>query len=48
LIAARTSLKAGSKDDNDIIVVNDLGAKKEFAQNNYWRQPEQYDLDDLL
>jgi hypothetical protein len=31
-----------SKDDND------LGAKDEFAQNNYWRKPDAYDINDLL
>ncbi len=50
LQAAKESLKPVSKDTNDIVdePVNDLGAKEEFAHNNFWRQPDLHELDDEL
>lgn len=43
------SLKPLAKDDNSLIAakVEDLAEVKEFAQNNYWRRLESYDLDEL-
>lgn len=50
LQAAKESLKPVSKDTNDIVdePVNDLGAKEEFAHNNFWRQPDLHELDEEL
>jgi hypothetical protein len=44
-------LKPSAKDDNDIIEIFDnyeLGAKQEFANNNFWRAPDQYDISELM
>ena len=46
LQAVKDSLKPLSKDDSDAL--NDLGAKEDFAHNNYWRAPEVYSIDDLM
>ena len=49
LKAATESLKPKIKDDNDLSFKTDynLGAKVEYAENNYWRPPQQYDIDEL-
>ena len=39
-MAAKESLSAKTKDDNDVILSRDvleLGASGEFANNNFWR-----------
>ncbi len=39
-MAAKESLSAKTKDDNDVVLsreVLELGAKGEFANNNFWR-----------
>ena len=51
LQAATESLKPQAKDSNDIEVGqnnNELGASEEYANNNFWRAPDAYDLDELL
>lgn len=49
LQAATESLKPTAKDTNDVESnINELGAKEEYAANNFWRAPEAYSLDDLL
>lgn len=49
LKAATESLKPQSKDDNDLLkkLAQHFDAKVEYAQNNYWRHPEQHDIDEL-
>jgi hypothetical protein len=42
LIDAVSAAYLTSKDDND------LGAKEEFAHNNFWRKPDAYDISELL
>lgn len=27
---------------------SDFGAQKDFAQNNYWRPPEMFDIEELI
>lgn len=41
-------MKPAAKDSNDLVNNNELGAKEEFANNNFWRAEAQYDLKELL
>ncbi len=54
LAAAKESLAAKPKDDNDLVnaTSGDLHQFEtkfvQFQNNNYWRQPDLYDLEELM